>query len=1218
MKALKIGIITLCSILATLYLIFLFAVPAFVKIDDYTYELKDNDNQNQGLIVKAEKIKILTSWNLAAGAKIGQINAFYKDGRKFAQIDDLNATISLPHLLIKQIKLDKISTEKLITRLGVESNGVFEIEKFIPKNESQSTQTAELPFGLKISDNMPVISAKKYSITFIDNSNKKHYSIKGKDFKISDFNLKKKVSIKAVGKIKLDNQEQFNYDLDLTSHVMPEFTASSEQNTQGERFNILTIFRNLYKLNLTANASAKVKLSGAIDDIKTFGTVNISNLSVKVQGQQLPASTMNLDMSGNNIKITSNLHTGLNEHALINGQFKYGKKQNIDLNVKSEKLQLKSIFSIVNAMLPLAGIDDINGIQANGLVKANFNIKSDFKTINSDGYLKITDANIFYNIFNIALKNINADIDFSGNKIEIRQANADFNGAPLSLKGVINSNAYANLSILADKIPLKGVFVALGQLKLLDENNIKSGIVTLNGTVKGKLDTVKPLINVSLDNINIYNKPTKASIILNNAKAEAQTSGAKTNGIVLVKGLKLIMSGLPTFSIPDSKISFDEKNINFDKAYVNLNNSTINILGQVKDYTSEKMNIDITAEGMLGAVDIKNSLDKSLQNTVKAVGRLPIAIRITGDSKVQNINGQLMANNTNHLSIVDINSLAGKTSLINTSMVIENNALKINDISINAHSVNKGLTDNFKNNLSGSTKVVLAKGTITNLSGKTQQISGLNISIPQQVTVSIPTLKNSKASLKGDINVSGTTANPVITGIINIPSVSIPTFDLTGKNISINATKNLIDIYCNQLDIADSSMNIVTTLNSNFNKGIYIKSLDFNAQNINADTLTQMLANMPQNAAAPGTNTGITIASGKAKVERLSSGTIVATNLASDFNMYNNLFKMDNITGIAYGGKLAGKVHYNMLYSSTDITMQGRGLNALSATYATTGINNLMTGTLDFDAMNITTRGLTEQQIMQSLKGDVGFIVSDGQMGTLGKLENFLYAQNILTNNLLKTSMGAVVGAVKIKKTGDFKYIKGKVKLANGWANLDNIQTSGPAMSMNIQGKYSYLTNFADMKILGRVSDEVVDVLGPLGTFSVNSLIASIPKIGAVTSSLINQMTTNPSGENLSMLPELTPLQENTKEFKVIIDGNVESTSSVKSFKWLATPTADTTGSTTTSSVQQQAQQAVDTIKNNTQNMINKVIKIQPTTQNNAPTSNGVADFINKLPNLSK
>ena len=483
--------------------------------------------------------------------------------------------------------------------------------------------------------------------------------------------------------------------------------------------------------------------------------------------------------------------------------------------------------------------------------------------------------------------------------------------------------------------------------------------------------------------------------------------------------------------------------------------------------------------------------------------------------------------------------------------------------------------------------------------------------------------------IKGDININGTTTAPVITGMINIPNASIPTLQTTAKNINVNATKNLIDIYCGQVNVADSQMNIIATMNSNINKGIYIKSMEFNATNINADTLTQMLNNLPQNAMAPGTNAGITIANGKAKVDRISSGTIVATNITSDFNMYNNIFKLNNIEGIAYGGKIAGNVIYNLLYASSAINMQGRNLAALSATYACTGVNNLMEGSLDFDAIDLTTRGLTEEQIIQSLKGNVNFQVSNGQMGTLGKLENLLYAQNILANNVFKTTMGAVAGAVKVKKTGDFKYIKGQITLRNGWALLDKVQTSGPAMSMYIKGKYNILTNYAQITALGRLSNEVVDVLGPIGNFSVNSLIASIPKIGPVTSSLINQMTTNPAGENLSLLPALSPAQENTKEYKVIIDGKVDSTSSVKSFKWPSTPKTDTTNTTTPANskgsvIQQNAQQAVQTVKTTTQNVINKVINIQqpasmPTT---APTTrqnnNGVADFINNLPNLSK
>lgn len=1230
MKALKISLITFGSLFVIAYLAFLFAVPAFVKLEDYNYELNNDKNPNQGLIIKFENVKVSTTWNFSAGVKVGQINAFYKNGDKFAQIDNIDTTISLPYLVFKKIKINKIVVDKIITRLGVEKDGHFIIEKFLPTSETNTSNTQAtmvLPYGLEFSENMPDIVIKKYSITFIDNISDKHYTIKGTDFKVSDFILNKKIKFKAIGEILLDKRKQITYDLDLTSHVMPDLTAfSKEENVENQsQFNIITIFKNLYKLNLTADINAVTKLSGSIEDIKVDGKINITNMSAIVQGKQLPASSLNLELKGKSIKILSELYTDINEKANLDGIFKYGKRQYIDLNVKSDKLELKNLFSLVNAILPLVGVTDLNAVQANGEIKANFNIKSDFKTINSSGYLKVLDANIYYNLYNVALKNIQADIDFSSNKINISKASANFNGAPLSLTGAIDTNAYANIKVLANKIPLKGALLAIGQLQALKENNIKSGNITLNGVIKGKLDSIVPQINVAVENINLYNKPNKTTVILPLAKIDAITKGSKINGTGHITGLKVIMSGLPTFSIPNSKIKFNEKDIDLNSVYVMLNNSKIGVFGQIKNYPTTNLSINITARGLLGASDIRSSLDKSIRNSIKATGRLPIIAKISGNSKVQTINAQILANNNNHLSIIDINSLRGRTSLINADLKIENNTLKVNDISINALSHNNGITENFNANLSGSTKIMQAKGSINNLLGKVQNISGFNISIPNQVTISIPTFTNSQVQVKGDLNVSGTVANPVITGMINIPYASLPSIQTLGKNITINATKSLIDVYCGNIKVADSVMQIIATMNSNFNRGVYIRSMTFNAENINADSLMRMISLLPQSNIAPGTDAGITIASGNAKVERISLGTIAANNVTSDFNLYNNLFKLNNISASAYGGKIVGKITYNLLYSSTGINLQGRYLNANSALFASTGMRNLMDGSLDFDAINLTARGLTDTQIMQSLKGKVKFIVSNGQMGALGKLENLLYAQNILANNLLKTTMSAVVGAVKVKKTGEFKYIKGVVSLSNGWATLERIQTSGPAMSMYIKGRVNILNNRADLIILGRLSNEVVSILGPIGNFSVNSLIASIPKIGAVTSSLINQMTTNPSGENLALLPDLSPAQANTKEFKAAINGSLESTSSVSYFKWLATPQASSQGTTTTvsrpSQTQQNLQNTLNTAKTNAQSVINKVLS--PSTTTTTPmtppansNNNGVADFINSLPNL--
>ena len=47
MKALKIGMITFGSILAILYLSFLFIVPNFIKLEDYSYKLDDKTDERE-------------------------------------------------------------------------------------------------------------------------------------------------------------------------------------------------------------------------------------------------------------------------------------------------------------------------------------------------------------------------------------------------------------------------------------------------------------------------------------------------------------------------------------------------------------------------------------------------------------------------------------------------------------------------------------------------------------------------------------------------------------------------------------------------------------------------------------------------------------------------------------------------------------------------------------------------------------------------------------------------------------------------------------------------------------------------------------------------------------------------------------------------------------------------------------------------------------------
>lgn len=1272
-KFLKIFSITLMSIILVLYSAFLFVVPNFIDINKYEPQIKQAVQESTGFIINTEDIKLSTGWNLSAGLKAGRVDFLYPNNEKFFQANNFEIKLSLIPLLMKNIIIDSINTDNLILRMKVNKDGSFYIEKFLPKSETQNNEESqvqtELPFGLKISDIMPVICAKKYSISLIDSQTNKTYTVSGNDFKISDFILNDKIKIQTNGQIILEKEKQITYDINLFSKVMPEFAPNNNltQTETSETFNILYYLKALKTINLLADIKADLKLTGDIDNIKTDGNLDITGFSLKVKNSQLPESYIKTTFSGNKVSINSNLNTSKTENINLNGFLKYGKNPYIDLTTKSDKISLSNMFDIISSLLPVFGMDEFKGITANGDLKANFTVKSDFKKIDSNGYLKINNANVFYNAFNIAVKEINSDIDFSKNQINIKNSSASVNGAPITLAGAINSNAYANLSIKADKLPIKGLFATFGLVNILKDNSINSGIITLDGKLKGNLTKTKPQINVLLENVNIYNKPLKTSLTLNNGKSDITFSDDnKINGNILVTALKIKSNDFGSYSLPSTKLSFDDKDFNIQPSAIYFNNSKIDFKGKISNYADKNNLVNIQLYGLILANDLKSLVPKEFKNDISVSGKLPFILRINGNLNAQTITGQVLSNQSNYFSYGTVKSLYNKTTLLNLVMNLANNNLKITDLSLNALNTNKGLSENFNSNLSGSTRIATISGAINHLQNKYPSINNLKISMPSTLSVSIPTLKSSDIQVNGYLNVNGNTLNPAITGQLILPVITLPTLKTTVKNLNIVLNKNNINVNCPTLVVADSQIALTSTIGSNFNKGIKIKSMDLNAIKLNLDTMLAALSNLPQNSVGQGTDIGVTLSNGRGKIDKFSLGGLNASNITSDFNINDNILKLSNITGYAYNGKIAGDAEYNIIFGNLKINLQGRGLSAEPALHDFTGISNLLSGSLDFDTNNIKLIAGTESQMMQSLKGDVTFIVLNGQMGTLGKLENLLYAQNILGNNLLKNSLGSITKAVSIKKTGDFKYLKGKMSFLSGWANINTFQTSGPAMSMYVTGKYNLLNNTINASVLGRLSNDVVEVLGPIGEFSVNKLLSYIPKIGQISSTLINEMTIKPSGENLTMLPDLTPKQTGeTKAFKVILNGGVDKTSSIKSFKWISnpsnqeesqnskssetsqtqnenqnssaavqsqnnsqtgtTPSSQPISGTSSTNLDNLKQNIKDSIINKTTESLNNKIQSQSTTESSNSQSTttqtqqkqkSVADFINNLPDL--
>ena len=331
---------------------------------------------------------------------------------------------------------------------------------------------------------------------------------------------------------------------------------------------------------------------------------------------------------------------------------------------------------------------------------------------------------------------------------------------------------------------------------------------------------------------------------------------------------------------------------------------------------------------------------------------------------------------------------------------------------------------------------------------------------------------------------------------------------------------------------------------------------------------------MPNTQTSAGPSLPLAIKKGSAKISKLKSGNIIAQNITSDFTLKDNLFTLSNIVATFADGKITGEATYNI--SNTKVTLDGVGksLNAKKAASCFEGGSSLIVSGVLNGIAKLNLRGNTFEQQMRTLNGQVMFDISNGQYGEAARFERFLHAGNLLTQSILNLNLNQTISAVTSRNTGEFKSMEGKISLSNGWANITSFESQGPNMSLYATGKYNLLTSNSDLKILGRISSSIVSVLGPIGSFSLNSVVNKLPEKGlAILNTIKTIAPANPLFEDikqsdLDKIPSLSTVSNNStsKDFQVIISGPVTKTTSIKSFKWANKESASSTTNTVQSS----------------------------------------------------
>ena len=929
----------------------------------------------------------------------------------------------------------------------------------------------------------PDVFLKNYSILYKDCDDNNIYKTDGENLALAKLLNVKNYKINAQGNFYINDKKYVTYDLS----VVPNIDISDNQK---KNFDYKYLTEQMVNLDFNSDIIADLKLYNNINnELQISGLINVDNISVLDKDKKNPKSFIYLTFLGNKAGILSNIYATGDKKICIEGTVNNSKKPEVDLKVKTDEINLADIYKKIKLLADFSGLKAIESID--GKLNADFSLKGDLKKIRSSGYLKISDSSIKASGVNI--NKISADVDLSNNVISIMNAQGFVNDAPIMLKGKIDGKL--DLELLMNKVNLTSL--------VPKSFGIESGIVSLVANIKGTFENIIHKENLQIDNFRI--KKDKYAVNFANLKFDTNKEDA-----AYVNNLIIKPDGSEFIKFPQLKLYIAQDSIKIPDTNIFMPNSKLVLKADITGYNSSEPVFNANVDGFV------NSKDVSVLKPSNAI--YPIKIKFGGSKVQQNLESQI---------VLEKATLLDEPAIINIVSKIEENTLKIEDLSV--LTFNGNFSNNFKSNLKGQKKIIVS-GNIENI--KEPSFKNLRIFIPQQLNLSF---MDTIAQLKGDIFINGKYKQPEIVGQLSVQNLINQFLQLSVNNLSIDFNKNIAIINAPVVKLSDSTFSITSSILTDLSKELIIKNLNVKSKYTNTDTLL-MYKDSPIMKAYP-----YRVIDGKFYAERanvaLYGSPLYMSALTTDFTVNNNILTTKSTSSELYNGKLLGALEFNLRDENFKSKIQARGVSAAPIFDVIAIKKDSVSGTMDFDTNlsgNITSK--------QSLNGDIKFEVHNGRMGTLGKLEHLLYAQNVVADNMLRTSLSVVTKAITLKDTGLFKYLRGDIIMRDGVANVNMLQSQGPLMALFIKGQYYPATDYAKLIVLGRLSDEVVSGLGAFADFSFNKLMIML------TGEENNKY--NIKTEDLEKLPQL-PMR-NTKEFRSVIIGILEKPSSVVQFNWIS------------------------------------------------------------------
>ena len=1179
------------SVIGVIVVFFVFfqALNIYVGSEGFKKSVNSEFTNATGLELGYKKMNISLELPLSVRVKLEEPVVDYVNADSLFSSEKLNVRMELLPLLFKTVKISSLEASKLRINLARTVDGEFVgLQKLMPSDKNQNAastpkSSADL-FNVILHD----VKIADYKFVFVDAFDPFLLEIvaQGDNILIDNFDLKKEVSARVDGKFLVNGKEHFNYKADIKvnlASVMKDMeggeAAVSEDSSKQEMNPVIEIAKN----NLRAELDTKLNIK-SLNNIN--GNFKVTKLSAKINDYQLPESGIDIVFKGHNLGINSELYVSRASVIKVNGKADFKKKVNTDITVKTSEISMVDLRNFVAAIETIIPGVNIKDVLVGGSFLVDAKVKSSADKLDCSGYINLNRISLGYRGFKPSLNNLNGQIALNSNGVVIDGIKANIDKSPLVISGNIDNKMTANITAMVPSLNLHSLFESLKESKNIDTESKKqidkvkslSGVISAKAILVGKLETIKPKVELHLSSFNIKHQDLPVPVTVSS-------------------GLVSLLDGRLKVAIPS--------------LFLNSPSSAFNINGNV-DFDDD-IKFNLLAKGKLYEKDIAKLA--GMQGLAKGV--VPVTVEISGTPEKISTKAVVSNSSSNYLLLTGFDQ---NTNIV-LDGVLENNSFEI---------VNTGLyTTNSK-------KLLDVSGKINALNQKQPSLANVRVHTVSPIKVNLPVGISNSSFLAGDLLLNGVLTNPQMKGYIKVQNLVLPDMSVSAGVIDIKIENNLLSVKVPDLKAKSSSLSINAQGPSKFSMPYTISNVAVVSSFLNIDEVGSIFASVPASPAAntvassassKSASTGdspVLIKTGSLKVSRLMLNKTEFNNLTSNFRLdkkYNAI--LSSLKTSTMGGTASGKVVYNLMNGAVDMSVQGSDINSDTFAVKFLGMpSKTISGNASADA-NLKFSGVTPEEITKTLNGTVNITISNGEMGNLGRLDFYLKASNILSNNAVSAAVNKVINLSTLNQTGKFNKAYGTLTFSKGGnININSLKTQGPKMSLYMKGSLNDITFNGNLQVIGRLSQDMVDALGPLSQAAFDKVVSKLTPLTELLNIPLTGFQTTEGKSDRAQVPKLNDNSDGAGMFLVKINGNVFKPASVKMFKWIKdevqqTSSSDTTQSDSDSSSQSQTNQT-GTQTDSSVDTTQTVPSADQTQQSAQTKSNSAADKAEKIENLIK